>query len=123
MKLSSTVRPPSTARKLSDAQTADKPNNLRIQDRFEKVSTMAKAGALGVLPAVGTLSNGTLAIVGVMGHKDGAMTAGSLGALANIAGTATLLTGLALGHNPTTLVGGSLLVASGASGAYAARSF
>lgn len=75
-------------------------------------------GGLGAVPALGAVSNFVIGAVTGVAQQKRASNAAFSGMLANVVGTATLVTGLIIGNTPTSLVGGGLLLASGAAGAY-----
>lgn len=76
-------------------------------------------GAFGVLPVLGAISNfGAGAESGFNGNS-AASTAGGIGVLSNLAGTATLAGGLLLGNHTAVNVGLSMLGISGLTAAYA----
>lgn len=96
---------------------------VETRERFEMSRIDVKSGvffgALGVVPVVGALSNfGAGMESGVNDNRLGS-TAGGVGFLANLAGTATLVGGFMTGNETAKTVGYSLLGLSGLTAAYA----
>ncbi len=76
-------------------------------------------GALGVVPVIGAASNFGAGIQAQFNGHDAAGTAGGVGFLANLAGTATLVGGAIFGNSIAMNIGLGMLGVSGLTAAYA----